>query len=199
MELLFIVWIDEPECAPADDKARFFGQSFEKFDRHPGVPNTHQLAYAVWGGTTYLQQSVIERPGQQMNERELGSKANTDLLMPPKGIVPGGEANEHKAFLFQERLDMRKERSLTRRLDVLYDIMHENDVKAFVLCLWLLYKCKILTDKFSLLTTFREERLRFADAPLADVYARHAAAGLGEGQQVASLAAAYLQHAGFMR
>ena len=197
MELLPIVWIDEPKCAPEDDKARFFGHTFKKFDGHPGVSDTHQFVNAVWGGTTQFQQSVVDRSGQQMNEGELGGKANTDLLMSPKRIVPGGKSKEYKTFLFQERLDMRKKRSLTKRTDVLYNIMHENNVVAFVLSFWLLNKGKILTEEFPLLMTFCEECPCFVDAPLADVYACHTAPGLGEGEQVAALSAAYFQYTGF--
>ena len=106
---------------------------------------------------------------------------------------------EHEATLFEERVDVRKERSLEARMNVLYDIMHEDDVEACVVCLWLLDEGEVLTDKCALLMALGKESLRLVDAALADVYACHAAARLGERQQVATLAATYLQHTGFRR
>ncbi len=67
--------------------------------------------------------------------------------MSSKGILPGRKAKEHEAILFEERLDATKKCSLTRRFDMLYDIVHKNDVEMFAFRLWLLNKSKVLTDK----------------------------------------------------
>lgn len=133
-----------------------------------------------------------------MDERELGGKANADLLMSSKGILPGRKAKECETILFEERLDATKKCSLTRRFDMLYDIVHKNDVEMFAFRLWLLNKSKVLTDKGSLLMELRKESLCFIDASLTDVDASHAATSFSKWKQVSTFATSYFQHLGFV-
>ena len=109
-----------------------------------------------------------------MDEGESGSKANADLLMTSKGILPRRKANEYQAVFLEERLDASKEFFFARRKDMLYDIMNKNDVEAFALRLSLLGKDKVLANKGSLLVMFCKECPCLADAALADVDACHA-------------------------
>ena len=134
-----------------------------------------------------------------MDEREFGDRTNADLLMPPKGIVPSRKAKERETILFEERLDTMKKCSLTKRMNVLYDIMHKNDVEAFVLRRWLLRKEKILSDECPPLMEFCKENPYFIDTFLTDVNTCYFTALLCEGEQVSTLATAYFQYAGVRR
>ena len=100
--------------------------------------------------------------------------------MSSKGILPGRKAKEYEAILFEERLDATKKCSLTRRFDMLYDIVHKNDVETFALRPRLPGKSKVLTDENSLLMELCKECLCFIDASLTDVDASHAATSLGK-------------------
>ncbi len=102
MELLLVVWIDEPKSALANGITDFGNQSFKALDGHPRVSYAHQLANVTCRGSACLQQVFVERFGQQMDERKFGGKANAYLLMTAERVLPSRKTEENNAVLFEK-------------------------------------------------------------------------------------------------
>lgn len=67
-----------------------------------------------------------------MDERQFGGKANSYLLMSSERVVPGREAEEHDATLFEKVFDMKHKILFVRRLDMFYNIMNEYEVELIL-------------------------------------------------------------------
>ena len=115
--------------------------------------------------------------------------------MPAKWHLPGREADEDKATLPQERLDMSHKALLEGRLYVLYHVVHQYKVIAFGLALRRHGLKEVLTQKSSPYVAGCEILPGLLYPPFADVNPRHLASCFGKGQQVATLAAADLKYA----
>ena len=57
VELLLVVWVDEPQSALADSVACSGRQSFETFDGYTRGSYAHQFANVACRGSAYLQQA----------------------------------------------------------------------------------------------------------------------------------------------
>ena len=137
MELLLVVWVDEPKGALANVITDFGNQSFKALDGHPRVSYAHQLANVTCRGSACLQQVFVERFGQQMDERKFGGKANANLLMTAERVLPSRKAEENNAVLFEKRLNVKKKASFTFWFDMLYYIVNKYEVIPFILRPWL--------------------------------------------------------------
>ena len=115
-----------------------------------------------------------------MNERKLGGKANTYLLMTAKRVLPGREGKKQKTILFEKRFDVKHEILFVSRCNVFYYIVYNNEVVAFFLATGLFYKQEILSDESTFLMFFFEKSLGFVDTFPADVYSCHVGSFLCE-------------------
>ena len=134
-----------------------------------------------------------------MDERQFGGKANSYLLMSSERVVPGREAEEHDATLFEKVFDMKHKILFVRRLDMFYNIMNEYEVEPICFSFGNFCKEEILADKRAFLMTLCEEILCLFNALLTDVYSCHLTAIFCEGKQVTSLATADFQNTGVRR
>ena len=102
VELLLVVWVDEPQSALADSVACSGRQSFETFDGYTRGSYTHQFANVACRGSAYLQQAFVEWLWQQMNEWKFRGNTNTNLLMTAERVLPSRETKESDATLFEK-------------------------------------------------------------------------------------------------
>ena len=102
MKLLFVVWVDEPKSALANDITNLGNQSFKALYSHPRDSYAHQFVNVTCSGSACLQQDFVKRLWQQMDERKLRDKANAYLLMTAERVLPGREAKESNAILFEK-------------------------------------------------------------------------------------------------
>ena len=154
MKLLLVVWVDEPKGALADGIACFRSQALEFLDSHTRGSNAHEFVDITGTGSAYLQQSLIERLGKKVDERQFGGKANGYLLMPAERVVPGRKTEKHDAILFEKVFYMKHENLFVRRLDMFYNIMNEYEVELACFSFGNFCKEEVLADKYPLLMVF---------------------------------------------
>jgi len=194
MELLFVVWVDEPKRTLADSEPCFGGQSLEMLNSHTRGPDVHQLVDAIACGSAQPQHHSVDGLGQQMDEGEFGSKTDTDLLMAAKRALPGRKAKEHDAVLSQKILQAKKKLPFARWGNMFYHIVNKNNVVASGLIFWLICEKEILADESCLLVAFRKVHSGFVDTVLANVYSYDLTAFFRKREQIAALAATDFQN-----
>ena len=102
VELLLVVWVDEPQSALADSVACSGRQTLETFDGYTRGSYAHQFANVACRGSAYLQQAFVECLWQQMNEWKFRGNTNTNLLMTAERVLPSRETKESDATLFEK-------------------------------------------------------------------------------------------------
>lgn len=137
MELLLVVWVDEPKGALANGITGLGNQLLKALYSHPRGSYAHQFVDITCRGSACLQQDFVERLWQQMNERQFGGQTNAYLLMASKWVLPGRKTKESDAILFEEVFDVKKKVSFVGWFNVLYHIVNKYEVVAFILRLWL--------------------------------------------------------------
>ena len=137
MELLLVVWVDEPKGALANCITDLGNQLLKALYSHPRGSYAHQFVDVTCRGSACLQQDFVERLWQQMNERQFGGQTNAYLLMTAKWVLPSRKTKESDTILFEEVFDVKEKVSFVGWFNVFYHIVNKYEVIALILCLWL--------------------------------------------------------------
>lgn len=192
MELGLVVGADQPQLAFNNLKTSLFAEALELFRSHLRALDAQQLINLGWIFLEYSQVASVKAGRQEVHKRNFGADtAPTDLLVASERHLPGRESEEHDSVRLQELLYAGEEGRFVFRLDVLYHIVDQDDVKTVVPSGHIQ---KVSADELARHIPFGEIFLGIFYLVGSQIDARHAASRFGERQKISAFAAADLQH-----